>query len=381
MGRALDRRHFLKIIGGGVVVSAAALGGFAATRTPHKALAPWDRAGQYLDPRVKALSFAILAPNPHNRQPWKVDLSGGGQTVAIYRDRSLNLPHTDPMDRQLTIGMGCFIELFTLAAAYFGYSTAAHYFPDGESGPVAVVRMQADPGVKREAIFQFVLDRRSCKEPFRDEAPTADQAKSLSALGEVVLDPERVEALRQITLAAFEVEYRTPRTLQESLDLMRIGRSEIEASPDGIDLGGAFLETLNLTGVLTRETMADPGSSAWQQGLDMYRKMLLATPSYLMVKTSGNSRLDQIGAGRNWVRLNLTATGLGLSLHPVSQALQEFAEMEPHYRQIHREFADSGQTIQMLGRLGYGPEVSPRRAGPSIVGEPRNRQTPTSRPT
>jgi heterotetrameric sarcosine oxidase gamma subunit len=34
---------------------------------------PWRRAGQSLgDPRLDALAYAILAPNPHNRQPWTV---------------------------------------------------------------------------------------------------------------------------------------------------------------------------------------------------------------------------------------------------------------------------------------------------------------------
>ena len=38
---------------------------------------------------------------------------------------------------------------------------------------------------------------------------------------------------------------------------MRIGKAEINANPDGIDLGGAFLEALSAAGLLTRETLAD----------------------------------------------------------------------------------------------------------------------------
>ena len=65
-----SRRKTLGLIGGGTIV--AATGGiavFAKTRTPTKALAPWDMAGNYDDPRLRALSYALLAPNPHNRQP------------------------------------------------------------------------------------------------------------------------------------------------------------------------------------------------------------------------------------------------------------------------------------------------------------------------
>jgi hypothetical protein len=71
----------------------------------------------------------------------------------------------------------------------------------------------------------------------------------------------------------------------------------------------------------------------------------------------GNTRLDQIDAGRRWLRLNLATTGLGLSLHPVSQALQEFPEMVEVRSRAHVILAEPGQTVQMLGRLGYGPKT------------------------
>ena len=111
----MQRRKFLMLAGGGVVVAAAGAGAFAATRRPSDALAPWAAAGGYSDPRMHALSYAILAPNPHNRQPWIVALEGE-DTVVLRFDLDKQLPHTDPLDRQLTIGLGCFLELMTMAA-------------------------------------------------------------------------------------------------------------------------------------------------------------------------------------------------------------------------------------------------------------------------
>ncbi|MEM7522272.1 MAG: twin-arginine translocation pathway signal protein, partial [Pseudomonadota bacterium] len=96
----------------------------------------------------------------------------------------------------------------------------------------------------------------------------------------------------------------------------------------------------------------------------IYEEMLAATPAYAVIRSAGDTRLDQIEAGRRWLRLNLTTTGLGLSLHPVSQALQEYEEMAEHYAATHEMLGNPGETVQMLGRLGYGPEVprSPRWA-------------------
>ena len=90
----------------------------------------------------------------------------------------------------------------------------------------------------------------------------------------------------------------------------------------------------------------------------MYEDMLRATPAYAVLTTPGNERLDQIAAGRRWLRLHLAATTLGVSLHPVSQSLQEYPEMAEHYDAVHNMLAKGGETVQMLGRLGYGPAVS-----------------------
>ena len=168
------RRTFLKVMGGGVILAAGGAGAFLGTRTPTKALEPWELAGGYSDPRKQALSYAILAPNPHNRQPWLVDLSQPN-VVTIYRDKGKNLPETDPYDRQLTIGMGCFIEQMAIAASQTGHAVDFELFPAGDNGPVAIARFLE--GAEPDPLFAQIPTRRSCKEPFEDRMPAfgADQ--------------------------------------------------------------------------------------------------------------------------------------------------------------------------------------------------------------
>ena len=64
----------------------------------------------------------------------------------------------------------------------------------------------------------------------------------------------------------------------------------------------------------------------------------------------------------NRLLLNLMTTQLGISLNTASLAQQEYDEMKDLYQEIYRSFAAKGETIQMFGRLGYGPRVlqSPR---------------------
>ncbi|MFT7594314.1 MAG: hypothetical protein ACI8R4_001634 [Paracoccaceae bacterium] len=354
---SFSRRKVIALIGGGTILAAGAgATGFLTTRTPTQALAPWAAAGGYDDPRKRALSFALLVPNPHNLQPWLVDLEGT-DALSLYHDPSRRIPHTDPFDRQITIGLGCFLEQMVIAASVDGQHVDLALYPDGPDGPIA--RAVFSQGAQADPLASAILDRRSCKEPYAETPVSGDTAHALAGYATIITEPSTVNDLRALTLKAISLEMHTKRTMMESVDLMRLGKAEINANPDGIALGGPFLESLILTGLLSREAQSDPTSNSFKQGEDMLLNMLRATPAYAVLTSDGNTRVDQITAGRRWLRLNLATTQMGLALHPVSQCLQEYPEMAAHYDLVHQMLAQPGETVQMLGRLGYGPQTAP----------------------
>ena len=373
-GKEKSRRTFLKVIGGGVIFAAGAGALYASTRTPRKALEPWKLAiGQNseADPRRIVLSHAILAPNPHNRQPWLVDLAGENE-IHLYCDLDRGLPHTDPYDRQITIGLGCFLELAELTAKEIGYRVETELFPEGEavprldSRPVARMRLQKE-AVSKDALFAQIFDRRSNKEPYDAARPVsaANASKIVAAAAngtrtDHVLDAETASRLREIAWTAMKTEMHTYRTAKESIDLLRIGKSEIEANPDGIDLGGVFFETVNALGLMNRDEMLDTESTTFSQQMQAMREPFDTATGFVFVATPGNSRTDQIDAGRDYVRLNLKATELGIAMQPWSQPLQEYDEVAGEFAQI-REVLGIRQheTLQMFARIGYGEQIPP----------------------
>ena len=371
-----SRRTFLKIAGSSAVVLAGGgLGAFALTRAPERALAPWRLAGTgYADPRLRVLSYAILAPNPHNRQPWIADLGQPG-AVVLTCDPARRLPETDPYDRQIVIGLGCFLELARLAAEEEGFELGIEPFPEGEGGPrldgrpVARMTFTRQPGIAIDPLFRWAAQRRSNKQPFDTAKPIAPATLEalLGAAGPGLraagtLEPARVARLRDLSWRAHLLEMETPRTYRESVELMRIGKAEIEARPDGIDLGGAFLEGLSLLGMLSREQLLDTSSTAFRQGLDMYREILGSAMGHVWIATPGNRRIDQLNAGRAWLRTNLKATELELGIHPLSQALQEYPEMTELFDEMTAATGTvigpaPGERLQMFARIGYGAVV------------------------
>ena len=78
-------------------------------------------------------------------------------------------------------------------------------------------------------------------------------------------------------------------------------------------------------------------------------------------RTERNDRITQLQTGRAYVRAQLAATAQGLSMHPLSQALQEYPEQAPHYKAVHQLLgaAEHGHTVQMWTRLGHAPAIGP----------------------
>lgn len=371
----VTRRKMIGIIGGGTILAATAgIGGFLTTRTPSKALEPWDVAGGYIEPRKRALSYAILAPNPHNRQPWLVDLSEADK-VTLYVDTEKMLPQTDPFNRQITIGLGCFIELLRMAAAEDGYEVTIESFPRGfnqdklDKRPVAIMSFKQNLNVKKDPLFKHVLKRNSLKEPYDLKRPVPDsvlaELQNLQQDGVklgTTNDAEKIVKFRKLTHEALAIEVETPRTYKESVDLFRIGKAEINANPDGIDFSGPLFDSLAALGLFSREVALDTKSAGYQQGYDAVMANVDTAMGYVWLITESNTRIDQLNSGRDWIRVNLTTTQNGVGIQPLSQCLQEYAEMSEKITKIHKMLDATGKTVQMLGRLGYAAPIaqSPR---------------------
>jgi len=362
--------HRRKVLAAGLgALGLVAVGGtWRVTRMPDSAFEPWspDETDPQ-DVRLHALRHAILAPNPHNRQPWLIKLVGESEAV-LSCDLDKRLPVTDPFDRQITIGFGTFLEIARIAAAQKGVAMEVELFPEGEAqprldqNPVAQLTFGEEGSANSDPLFDAIVQRRSNKEVY-DAAHVVEPgllATMLESGGEGIADSTKIEPIRKEILRSINAEFATREAYMESIDLMRIGHEEVAANPDGIDLSGPMIEAGLLAGQIGREQLADMQSSVYKIGLDQANETYGSVPALMWIKTPSNTRVDQIEAGRQYVRANLRATQLGLAMHPMSQSLQEYAEVSESCRAVHDLLGVSGtERIQMLARVGYGPKVRP----------------------
>ncbi len=236
------------------------------------------------------------------------------------------------------------------------------------------------PGGQKDPLFAHILKRHTPKTDYDPARPVSAgsiekllpglRAGSVAAAGTV--DAGRLPALRDLCEQSAVVEISTPRTMLESIKLLRVGPDEILASRDGIAVNSTFVRAMSAIGLLDRSTAPAVGSAGYKNALARFEGHSRTAMGFVWLSTLGNSRSQQIEAGRAYVRMQLRATEIGLGVHPMSQALQEFTEMKPIYEQAHqvllgkpapRTAAD--ETLQMFCRLGFTPEAvpaTPRRA-------------------
>lgn len=385
----MQRRHFIRIVGGGFVAAAAMASTGCSTDPPAEAVAAWNGPGDEPDPRRWALAHAILAPNSHNRQPWLVDLREP-HALTLHVDLERTLPMTDPWFRQIVISQGTFIEALVLALKERGLAPTVTLFPQGafaarglDARPVARVHWSPSaPGPAKDPLFAQLRRRHTAKVPYDTGRPVAPA--TLTQLTSVLQDPSvrtgstleagPMAALRELCWQSARVELLTPRTVMESVQLTRVGPAEIAQHRDGISVNGWLPRLANAVGAFDRSQPPAQGSTAYRQMMERFESHSLTAMGFVWLSTpfardaaAGTTRHAEVLAGRAYLRQQLKATELGLQMHPMSQAPQEFDEMRPHRERLQQLLVGrpaEEEVVQMFSRVGYcAPQPhTPRRA-------------------
>jgi len=372
----MNRRGFIRVVGGGVVLAAGAGVSGCSSALPPEAIAAWQGPAAETDLRRWILSYAILAPHSHNLQSWIVDLKTPDEIV-LRCDLTRLLPETDPLSRQIMMSHGTFLELLDLAARQRSQRAEITLFPEGAFGPdkldqrpVARIRLVADASVRPDPLFAQILQRRTNRSAYDLARPVSAQAwqEMAQAAGDGLrfgfAGAESADVLarhRAIANEAWRIELVTPRTILESFKVMRVGAAEVAQHRDGLTLMEPSVVWLTRLGLFDRTKAPAPDSYATARQIEDFGAKLASTPGFLWLVTEGNDRATQVRAGRAYARVQLAATAHGVAMQPLSQALQEYAEQAGPYAQIHRllDAPSPAHTVQMWARVGYAPAVPP----------------------
>ena len=387
----MHRRNFIKLVGSAAVITAVQ---GCSSRMPAEAVAAWNGPPAGDDVRRWALAHAILAPNSHNRQPWIADLREAN-AITLHVDRERLLPETDPWFRQIVVSQGTFIESLVIALRERGIDPQVELFPQGAFAPRTlddrpVARITWDPNMPapaKDPLFSQILRRHTAKVDYDTSRPV--DATTIAALARsqrdtqvrfgATADSQRLDALRELCWQSARAELLTPRTVMESIRLVRVGPQEIARHRDGIAINSLMTRVIDAVGAFDRTQPPAEGSQAYKQMMSRFEGHSRSAMGFVWLSTdtarhaaANTTRHAEVQAGRAYMRLQLKATELGLQMHPMSQAAQEFAEMKPHFDKLHRLLVDRPaheETVQMFCRIGYcaDQEHTPRRGVDAII--------------
>jgi hypothetical protein len=368
----MDRRDFLQFCGHTLPLSFLLANLPACTSTASPPLREWPASSQSLP---DFLRIATSAPNPHNTQAWLVKIHDK-QSFTLFLDLSRVLRATDPILRQVHIGLGCFLEVFQLAAGAQSFACSIEDLtaeaPLKDRLPIAKVRLENMTGLSPDPLSSGIAARRTHRGPYQSEVLSDDLQKQLIDAAEIYgsikfVANEQNQALNDIAIEATRIETMTKRTHEETRQWFRFSEEEHRLKGDGLSIFTGmtgFKAWVASKFFISAKDWFEP--STLEATIDHFREAVLHTPHHVMFTTDRSTASDWLNIGRSYLRFQLAALREGYYLHPLSQVLQEYPEM----RTLQEKFnslleVKAPAKIQMWARIGRPQSIdgilSPRR--------------------
>ncbi|MBC8192679.1 MAG: hypothetical protein ISR87_11015 [Candidatus Marinimicrobia bacterium] len=373
----MKRREF--IIQTGTVISASMLfpGTILAGSKSEQILAGTRRPNpdDFKQAIVKAISIGMNAPNPHNSQAWKFKIISDLEAL-FYVDETRLLQATDPPARQIHIGCGCFLETLRLGASTLGLLAEYELLPEGdysleEAGlkPVASIEVTAAVDMQSLPLSDSIYSRQTNRALYEGELMSSSEFNSIAELTSAkhteisfYSEPEVLNEMVDILYEGMVVEANTHVTYDESRIWFRSSQKKIETKRDGINLRTDGTKGLLLS--IMEFIVNEDNEASWHKStainafLKSYRNKIYTAKGIVLFKTQTNTLSDWIKTGVDYVRFQLAADELDFVIHPVSQVLQEYPEMDD-LRIRFNELAGVSEPakIQMGVRIGRGEKL------------------------
>lgn len=389
----INRKNFL--IGSGVMLTVPAflqncstVPGRLSGKSGFDPLENADAEG-YDKPIYKVINAGITAPNSHNVQPWKFRILSDTEMI-LYVDEKRILPVTDPPARQIHISHGCFLELLKIGAAQIGYGSEIKILPEGDYSfseigkkPTASIKLRS-ASKSGHPLYEAVKKRATDRSEYTGDYVTENQADDMRKLGNsihsslhFILGKENISSLMNIFYESMKLESFTYRTNDETRTWFRFNEKEIQTKRDGLSLPGqgvtGFTRWMAETFFMGPEPEKFHNRSGLEMFLERYKNNIDSAKGIVYWKTSGNTKKDWIYTGMDYARFQLAVTLLGYKMHPMSQPLQEFPEMDVYRKALDSALSvKSSEKIQMIARLGKSSYsyFTPRRSQKEMLVAP-----------
>lgn len=262
------------------------------------------------------VSDAALSPNVHNIQPtlWRlVD----ADTIALVQSPTRSLPVGDATGRDALASHGAALEGMIIAASARGIALSPAAAQSGE-----VARVSVTGTATPDPLAAYLTRRRTYRGAF-DKARKAEARKALAQLSRpdihLITDEAQIKQIAALTDQATMRTFRNRPYRQELTSWMRLTKADRNWSRDGLNA-----QAMNMSAPLA----VAAGVVMTYPMFEVLDKLQLAamltgeaavTNSAAALVTFVQDRdADPLQTGRDWHRMWLELTALGLSASPLT---------------------------------------------------------------
>lgn len=291
----------------------------------------------------KLVEAAVLAPSFGNQQPWRFHYRE--RVLAVHHDVARTGGPADEHGRQMAcIAIGAAIENIHIVAGVRGRAVKVELFPTPRD-PHHVASLQlsprpggAAPDPLSEQIGQRMTNRRhgtrNHLSPVHAQVLTS-AAREGGAKLQLCTDRQTIDDLARILGEAERLRLMSPMLHAELMQSLRWTAAEVEQSRDGMSLdaycsGPADVATLQLVrSHQVAKLLRDVGGGS---GLTSGVAQALASSAAVgLLSVQGTDPPAFVHGGRAMQQLWLTATALGLAVHPINALISMLARVERYH--------------------------------------------------
>lgn len=299
------------------------------------------------------IRYGTLAPSSHNAQMWKVKILSNNK-IKIFLDETRLLSEVDPNNRETFISLGAFIENISQIAQAYGYDTQ-------------VTPLAKSNNTKEIAELEFIKTKKYNKTIVKtlQKRHTNRSSYSKRAINQSVLNiflQEFKENLYYYPLNSKEGQYiknsliesnkkqtNNDRKQKELANWMRLSWFDVLTKKDGITpkmMNMGLPIRLVVYTFLNKKSVTTDNFK--QAGINKAKIQTENCAGFFVVTSKSTSPESLIDAGRILERFWLKATQNEISVHPMSQSLEEL----PWKDEINNKL-NLGEPVQMILRVGY----------------------------
>jgi nitroreductase len=314
----------------------------------------------------RLLETAILAPSPHNVQPWAIRIEDS-RTAMLFMDLQRVLPKEDVTGMFLISAMGIFLETLAIVAA--SENLHLRYVLCGELSeiaerirvaeellPIAKMYLENDAGAKPEFGVEHVVARATARMAYESTLVPQEALRRLTEVASArgvtfgsTADPSMIRAIADLNIAALFHDLNDANYHDEIAQWFRCGEKQERKHRDGLSNRCMSMSALELSIAKSAPGLLRvPGLSG---AVAAHYRRALATPCMAWLSGDFWEPKAALNSGHTLMRFWLSVTAQGLSLHPMGNLVTNRTAA----KQV--ESITGARNIWIIFKLGYARNV------------------------